>query len=114
MKLEDLKVGMYVLIDEERIELINKIDVSKGVAIFNTESKEKIILGKNIPIYASFKIIDLVEVGDIVNGKLVVKLIPEYLNGVKQVLLDDNSWLVNSTIKTIIKKKDLDRNVFNV
>lgn len=126
-----LEAGMYVRLenDVEDIVIINRIaDVFENTIL--TENDGSIYQGvytKENVVKASYNIIDILEVGDYVNGEKVIafkKDIPErniYFNSKKCNIFTDYSlvedWyfgIEDKDIKTIVTKEQMERMAYKV
>ena len=113
--MEDIKVGEYVRLEGGYIRqyikrsLDNHIILDKAVQGFNyltsVEEKEKIIKH-------SSNLIDLIEVGDIVNGKLIHKIDkgPNYC----YLYYGNCKTFVDYQIQTILTKEQFEVNCYKV
>ena len=93
----DVEIGIFpeidgFFIDEEEINYIEKDDISK----------------------ASYNLIDLIEVGDYVNGKEVMA-ISEFKNGSRYIEFDEGRYLCkNYQIKSIVTKEQFESMSYEV
>lgn len=120
-----LEVGMYARLqnDAENIVIINKIANVFETTIL-TENDGSIYQGeytKENVIKASYNIIDILEVGDYVNGKKIVDvgcLTNGHRKGTKvidyYITPDAVSYLENEDIKSVITHEQIERMVYKV
>lgn len=107
MKLEDLKVGQYVRFKDKRnityIRNIREIPQDNRYASIYLDKEANYSKGlslKNI-IKASFDVIDILEVGDYVNGYPIYEIV-EYEDNTRAIVIGDDN-------KSIIwKKQDIE------
>lgn len=124
-----LEAGMYVRLenDVENIVIINKIANVFETTIL-TENDGSIYQGeytKENIIKASYNIIDILEVGDYVNGSEVLDFENKYIEeddkfvpiGVitENCYLDyTDSWILEKNIKTIVTKEQMEQMAYKV
>ena len=119
-----LEVGMYVR-TKKGVFAKSKLDGWFGIG-FDDNDKEMIeidvfpnfILKEDI-VKASHNIIDLIEVGDYVNGKQVIKInidyIFDYTEEVKMIYFSDNDYIYSKTdIKSIVTKEQFESMSYKV
>lgn len=124
-----LEVGMYVRLenDVEDIVIINKIAHVFETSIL-TENDGSIYQGvytKENVIKASYNIIDILEVGDYVNGSEVLDFENEYIKeddkfvpfGViteNCFLENTDSWIIEKNIKSVITHEQMEQMAYKV
>lgn len=108
----ELKEGMYVRTDKGEITKIIDIKrpINADILLFDGNLKEILLneVGLNIK-KASYNIIDLIEVGDYVNGYPVYETI-EYTDNTRAIVIaDDNKSIIweesSQHIKSIVTKE---------
>ena len=125
--LEEIKVGEYVRTTNKGIRQIAMIDNHKTVNKYlyyigeDFEGKSYAYIKTTEILKHSFNLIDLIEVGDIVNRHLVVdkyKDINEYGNDFWCLVIEDDSLLIRSireeNIQTILTKEQFEDNCYKV
>lgn len=124
-----LKVGMYVRLvnDVEDIVVINKIANVFETTIL-TENDGSIYQGeytKENVVKASYNIIDILEVGDYVNGSEILdfeyKFIKENDNFTNFAVVTENcyledtdSWILEKNIKSVITHEQIEQMAYKV
>ena len=114
MEMQEIKVGWYVRTKDYGIQKITAIDefaMEDGVLYFATETNPNYldfsyedVIGEPSP-----NIIDLIEVGDYVNGKKVIFVCyTEQGSSGKFVETEDGYWF-ETDIKTIVTKECFER-----
>ena len=127
--MEEIEVKEYVRTNNGLIGKVNKIEMAGSGCRFGGEFlTDTIIQFNDGKIYErrvkskqvlkhSKNIIDLIEVGDIVNGYLVID--KYLLNGEKVVLKTEGNYtnvkcLCNGDIKTILTKEQIENNCYRI
>ena len=116
-----LEVGMYVRLqnDAENIVIINRIANVFETTIL-TENDGSIYQGeytKENVVKASYNIIDILEIGDYVNGeKVIYKQYKEYPNPLLDHYVVDTirCSYIESEIKTIVTKEQFEQMAYKV
>ena len=103
--MENLYVGEYIRNEKGIAKLIDIefIDDSAGI-VFKTDSKNIQLVHQSEVKEHSFEIKDLIEIGDFVNGKLIVG--KEFTSGCPQyikIVDDDNCYYINELYENDIK-----------
>ena len=114
----NLEEGMYVRTKKGEISKIKWITFQRweGIntveAIFNLENGD-ILMYPNDKFKTSYNIIDLIEVGDYVNGTEV-----EEINDKEIMLVDNHLWIdknvANGLIQEILTKEQYENNCYKV
>ena len=115
-----LEVGMYVRMvnDVEDIVVINKIANVFETTIL-TENDGSIYQGeytKENVVKASYDIIDILEVGDYVNGYPIYEIV-EYENDTRAIVIaDDNKSIIwkKQNIKSVITHEQIEQMAYKV
>ena len=110
-----LEVGMYVRTKDGNIGKITFISTLDNLINLDTESYS---IGKHFILKASHNIIDLIEVGDYVNGYLVYEII-EYEDNTRAIVIgDDNKSIIweesSQYIKSIVTKEQFESMSYNL
>jgi hypothetical protein len=117
--MSEIKIGEYVRTKDGRIEKVKEIN-KYGVVTkhdnnddtFSTEVNWYAESGREINkediLEHSFKIIDLIEIGDYVNGKKVLEKIGNFYLNVSSSSINDNR-IFNNMIYTIVTKEQFER-----
>lgn len=134
MKLEDLKVGQYVRFKDKRgntyirniKEVCNKQPHKSWGAIIIDKNANNVpyVSLKNI-IKASYNIIDILEVGDYVNGSEVLDFEYKLIKGNDKFtnfavvtencyLENTDSWIIEKNIKSIVTHEQMEQMAYKV
>lgn len=113
----ELKVGMYVRLvnDVEDIVVINKIANVFETTIL-TENDGSIYQGeytKENVVKASYNIIDILEVGDYVNGKKVYSL-GLTIGILNTINFEDGTFTIAEDIKSIVTKEQFENMEYKI
>lgn len=129
-----LEVGMYVIIQwgnggQTISKCTNKVDIgdtqySNNDFYIHTDKKGEVIY-KSMIVKASHNIIDLIEVGDYVNGSEVLdfenkvvknddKFIPFAVITENCYLEDTDSWIIEKNIKSVITHEQIEQMAYKV
>ena len=113
---DEIKVNDYVRTKDDYIAKVTRLETANMIFCDNTVrecwvGEVKHILTENI-IKHSPNIIDLVEVGDYVNGSLVI----ETLKNDKSIIIEDycETQLFNKDIKTVVTKEQFEKIMYRV
>ena len=108
-----LEVGMYIRINDfiSKIDYIKKSKNGNEYIQFKEPNGMIAHINSKLIEKASHNIIDLIEVGDYVNGELVTDITGEYIR-IGDVS-HNKSWLSNN-IKTILTKEQFEDNCFRI
>lgn len=104
-----MKVGDYVRTKNGNIFKIKKIDDELFLETFYYVSNDTFVT-KDLILKSSPNIIDLIEVGDYVNGKLVIKVATDYIfdysEEIKIIYFSENDYIYrNQDIKSIVTRE---------
>ena len=113
--MEALSVGMYVrykpLLSSKYVK-INKIkEIEEKENCLHIWLEDKDLITEKYLIKASYNIIDLIEVGDYVNG-LPVRFVEESRVDIGQA--EDYFWLKNQHIKSIVTHEQMEQMEYKV
>lgn len=107
----ELEVGMFLRTNDGKITKFIKYDEKDKNELVTDYYKYSTIWIKDI-IKASFNIIDLIEVGDYVNGAKVNRLKKDYI--VIHEIWSGREYLSNEEIKTIVTKEQFEQMSYKV
>lgn len=116
MKLEE---GMYIRTKAGKIaKIINKYDNSGSIHkenfVWVLDDSSVLALHSQKVVKASYNLIDLIEVGDYVNG-LQVMCITEFKDGSRYIEFDDGKYLCkNYQIKSVVTKEQFESMKYEV
>lgn len=105
---KEIQVGEYVRTKKQGIKKIDKIDENKTVNKYfyfigyDHNDKEYGVIKTTEILKHSFNLIDLIEVGDYVNGNKVIKKYNDYLMVGTEFI---NQSIPNELIETIVTKE---------
>lgn len=114
--MEEIKVGEYVRTPEQgyigKLVEVNKnvlnyykIDVGREIRRINGMSDNYIYSRDGFGLKHSSNIIDLIEIGDYVNGKLIHNKFGNPKNGELMIIYGNGKHFDNKNIKTIVTKE---------
>ena len=111
-----LEINQFIRTKSGKIaKIIGKIDNSGSIhennIVYKLDDNSLLALNSKKVIKASHNIIDLIEVGDYVNGELVQDITGEYIR-IGNVS-HNKSWLSNN-IKTILTKEQFENNCYKI
>ena len=117
----DIKVGEYIRTPYNKIEKVIKITKENGwTCVTTNKDAYELQWLKNNKVKHSKNIIDLIEVGDIVNGRLVLQVDYKKQNVCLLIPLTDTKantnimWYGYEDIKTILTHEQYNANCYKV
>ena len=115
-----LEVGMYVRTNDGYINKIKKVNQFNVLVYGRDLFGEELNIPNNEITKASYSIIDILEVGDYVNGSKVIEIEKDYkfIDGtIRDILWTDTkmqSAIWDETIKSIITKEQMEQMTYKV
>jgi hypothetical protein len=109
----DIEVGEYVRTKDGKIDKVINSNFYMGIYV---ECEKGLYLIKSM-VKHSKKLIDLIEVGDYVNGYKVIKLKDGFANGTMEIVLSNNTIIYrhhSEDIETILTKESYIANCYKV
>ena len=109
----DIEVGEYVRTKDGKIDKVINSNFYMGIYV---ECEKGLYLIKSM-VKHSKELIDLIEVGDYVNGYKVIKLKDGFANGTMEIVLSNNTIIYrhhSEDIETILTKESYIANCYKV